>query len=116
MSGADAATAGCCATATRAPDLTPPGIRTVRWSVGIMTMYPLAGVVVLAPGRSVVWPVHRSKNLRVKATGMLFCEVEKYIAISTLQEARSHTVALSAEAPGMLQGDAVVQIWILVTG
>jgi hypothetical protein len=38
---------------------------TERWSVGIPTMYPLAGVVVPAPGRSVVWPLHRSKNFRM---------------------------------------------------
>jgi len=34
-SGVEAATAGCCATATSAPDLTPVGMLTDQWSVGI---------------------------------------------------------------------------------
>ena len=48
--------------------------------------------------------------------GTLFCAVEKYIATSTRHEARSQAVALSAAPPGILQGEAVVQIWTLVTG
>ena len=48
--------------------------------------------------------------------GTLFCAVEKYMATSTLHEVRSQTVALSGEPPGMLHGDAAVQIWTLVTG
>ena len=37
-SGAEAATAGVCDTATNAPDFTPLGMLTERWSVGIATM------------------------------------------------------------------------------
>jgi hypothetical protein len=65
ISGAEAATAGFWATAISAPDFTPLGILTGQLSEAIATMYPtLLGVVEVGPGRSVVWPEHRSKNLR----------------------------------------------------
>jgi len=48
--------------------------------------------------------------------GTLFCTEVKYIATSILHEETSHEVAVSAAAPGMLHGDAVVQIWTDLTG
>ena len=38
ISGAEAATPGCCATATSAPDFTPLGMLTGHLSVGITTV------------------------------------------------------------------------------
>jgi hypothetical protein len=40
----------------------------------------------------------------------------KYIATSILHDDRSHDVAFSADCPGMLHGDAAVQIWTDFTG
>jgi hypothetical protein len=71
---------------------------------------------VLGPGRSVVWPVHRSKNLTMYEYGTLFWTEVKYIATSILHDDRLQDVAVSAEAPGMLHGDATVQIWTDLTG
>lgn len=89
---------------------------TARWSVGIATMNPVEGVVVPAPGKSVVWPVHLSKNLRMYEICVLFCTAVKYIATSSLHELRSQTVALSADEPGMLHGEDAEQICIDLTG
>ena len=58
--------------ATSAPDLTPLGIATARWSFGIATMKPLGGVVVPALVRSTVSPVHRLKNLMMYETWVDF--------------------------------------------
>ena len=69
-----------------------------------------------APGRSVVWPVHRSKNLTMYEYGTLFCTAVKYMATSSLHDDRSQEVAVSADAPGMLHGDATLQIWTDFTG
>lgn len=69
-----------------------------------------------APGRSVVWPLHLSKNLTMYEIGVLFCTEVKYIATSSLHELGSQTEALSGDDPGMVQGDAGVQIWIDLTG
>lgn len=68
------------------------------------------------PGRSVVVPVQRSKNLRAKPTGTFCCD-EKEIATSTLHEVlRSQLVAVSGGDPEMLHGVAVEQNCTLVTG
>jgi hypothetical protein len=46
-----------------------------------------------------------------------FCTVVKYIATSRRHvEPRLHWVALSGDPPGMLHGEAVVQIWTDLTG
>jgi hypothetical protein len=71
---------------------------------------------VFVPGRSVVWPVHRSKNLTMYPYGTLFCTEVKYIATSILHDERLQEVAVSGEAPGILHGDAAVQIWTDFTG
>jgi hypothetical protein len=48
--------------------------------------------------------------------GTLFCTEVKYIATSILHDERLQDVAVSADAPGMLHGEAVVQICIDLTG
>src|SRR6266568_3667600 len=60
--GADAATAGVVLTATRAADLADGSV--TFWKPGSARMNATGGVKCL-PGRSVVVPVHRSKNLSV---------------------------------------------------
>jgi hypothetical protein len=60
--GADAATAGVVLTATRAADLADGSV--TFWKPGSARTKAVGGVKCL-PGRSVVVPVHRSKNLRV---------------------------------------------------
>ena len=47
---------------------------------------------------------------------MLFCTEVKYIATSSLHDDRSQEVAVSADWPGMLHGEAGVQIWTDFTG
>ena len=47
---------------------------------------------------------------------MLFCTAVKYRATSSLQDERSQDVAVSADEPGMLHGDAALQIWTDFTG
>ena len=89
---------------------------TVRWSVGMATMNPVDGVVVDVPGRSVVWPVQRSKNLRMYETLVLFCTAVKYRATSSLHELTWQFVALSGDEPGMLHGVAGEQICTDLTG
>lgn len=48
--------------------------------------------------------------------GTLFCTAVKYMATSSLHDDRSQEVAVSADAPGMLHGDATLQIWTDFTG
>jgi hypothetical protein len=47
---------------------------------------------------------------------VLFCTAVKYSATSSLHELTSHELPVSADDPGMLHGDAVVQIWTDFTG
>ena len=64
-------------TAIRAPDFTQLGMFTGHLSAGMMTLHPTEPVVDEGPGRSVVWPEQRSKNLSVYATWTDFCGDEK---------------------------------------
>lgn len=77
--GAEAATAGLFETATSAPDLTPVGrVTTFRRSTRVK---PVG--LKLVPGKLVVVPVQRSKNLRVYPT-LAFWGVENFISTITL--------------------------------
>lgn len=47
---------------------------------------------------------------------MLFCTAVKYSATSSLHEVKSQELLVSADDPGMLHGEAAVQIWTDFTG
>jgi hypothetical protein len=103
-SGADAAAAGVVDTATRAADLAPVGM----FTTAVMSTLVNPGGVKWLPGRSVVVPVQRSKNLRVYATSER-CGDENFISTVTLQDPfRVQLVSAASVRKAMLVTGAAV--------